>query len=202
MSISKLFSPLARKTKWRGIRGLCYNEDGISAVEFALIAPFMAMLYLGCIELSLMMRADRRITSTSSSLGDLTSRLPSVTDADMEEMYQAAFVIMQPLDVSAARMRITSIIDDGAGTTTVAWSDAHNMVKKTPGTPITVPTGIVSPGGSVIMAEVEYDYNSSFAFVFDASSTMTDTFYLRPRKVNEIARVDGDGSSSGFGPSS
>lgn len=201
MIISKIFSPLVRKTKWRGIRGLCYNEDGISAVEFALIAPFMAMLYMGCIELSFMMRADRRITSTSASLGDLTSRLGSVTDIDMQEMYQAAFVIMQPLDASTARMRITSIVDDGSGTTTVAWSDAHNMAVKTEGAPITVPTGIISSGGSVIMAEVEYDYNSTFAFVFDASRTMSDTFYLRPRKVNEIPRVDA-GGSSGFGPAS
>lgn len=200
MSISKILSPLTRKTKWRGIRGLCYNEDGISAVEFALIAPFMAMLYMGCIELSFMMRADRRITSTSASLGDLTSRLSAVSDADMAEMYQAAFVIMQPLDASTARMRITSIVDDGSGTTTVAWSDAHNMTAKTPGAPITVPSGIISPGGSVIMAEVEYDYSSTFAFVFDASRKMSDTFYLRPRKVNEIPRVTDGGASGGFGP--
>ncbi|MGH1421363.1 MAG: TadE/TadG family type IV pilus assembly protein [Hyphomonas sp.] len=202
MTISKIFSPVTRKTKWRGIRGLCYNEDGISAVEFALIAPFMAMLYMGCIELSFMMRADRRITSTSASMGDLTSRLATVEDADMQEIYQAALVIMRPLDASTARMRITSIVDDGSGTTTVDWSDAHNMAVNTKGAPITVPSGIISSGGSVIMAEVEYEYNSTFAFVFDASRTMSDTFYLRPRKVNAIPRVQGSGSSDGFGPAS
>ena len=32
-------------------RNLAKSEDGISAVEFALIAPLMAIIFFGCIEL-------------------------------------------------------------------------------------------------------------------------------------------------------
>ena len=68
MTVRKILSRLNPRLKWRGIRGLRYNEQGISAVEFALIAPLLITLYLGAIELSLLMEADRRVTQTSASL--------------------------------------------------------------------------------------------------------------------------------------
>ncbi|MBU3922209.1 MAG: pilus assembly protein, partial [Alphaproteobacteria bacterium] len=110
MSPRSILASLTRRTRWRGIQGIWYNEKGVSAVEFALIAPVMILIYFGCIELSLLMRADRRVTSTASSLGDLTARLVTATDADMQELYSAAAVIMQPYPVQAASMRITSVV--------------------------------------------------------------------------------------------
>jgi Flp pilus assembly protein TadG len=91
MSVTGFLSALNPRTKWRGMRGLRYNEAGVSAVEFALIAPVMVLIYLGCIELSFLMRVDRRVTSTSAALGDLTARLSSVTDADMNEIVRRRF---------------------------------------------------------------------------------------------------------------
>ena len=72
MAKRTLLSRLNPRLKWRGVRGLRYNEEGISAVEFALVAPLLIMLYLGAIELSFLMEVDRRVTQTAASLGDLT----------------------------------------------------------------------------------------------------------------------------------
>ena len=60
MSAKSFLSRMNRRLKWRGIQGLHYNEKGVSAVEFALIAPLMVLIYFGCIELSFLMRMDRR----------------------------------------------------------------------------------------------------------------------------------------------
>ena len=90
MARRSLLSRLNPRLKWRGVRGIRYNQDGVSALEFALIAPVLILIYLGAVELSLLMRIDRRVTSTSASLGDLTARLATVTDDDMSEMFQAA----------------------------------------------------------------------------------------------------------------
>lgn len=201
MTLTSLLSPLTRRTRWRGIQGLCYNEKGISAVEFALIAPVMVLLYLGCIELSLMMRADRRITTTSASLGDLAARLSVVTDADMREMFQAANVLMQPHSAATARMRITSVADTGDGQPRVQWSDGYNITAHAPNTILSVPAGIIPPNGSVIVSEVEFDYSSSLGFVIDTTRTMKDTFYLRPRRVIAIERqTEGGSGPPAFGP--
>ncbi|HPE47666.1 MAG TPA: pilus assembly protein [Hyphomonas sp.] len=200
MARRSLLSRLNPRLKWRGVRGIRYNQDGVSALEFALIAPVLILIYLGAVELSLLMRIDRRVTSTSASLGDLTARLATVTDDDMSEMFQAAEVMMQPYDAADARMRITSIVDSGDGNPKVAWSDAYNMAAYAPGDTVTVPTGIIPSPGSVIMSEVQYDYTSDFGYVISTSKTISDKFYLRPRRVSEIARVSSGGDP--FGPTS
>lgn len=202
MAIFSFLAPLTRRTRWRGIEGLWYNEKGVSAVEFALIAPVLVLVYFGCIELSLLMRADRRVTATAASLGDLTARLISVSDQDMQELYNAANVMMQPYSANVARMRITSVVDNGDGQTRVAWSDGFNIDPYTANTTITVPAGLVPSPGSVIVSEVEYDYESRVGFVLDASRTVKDVFYLRPRRVTSIPRVKDNDDSTGFGPSS
>ena len=48
--------------------------------------------------------------------------------------------------------------------------------------------GIVPSPGSVIMAEVYYKYKSPFGYVLQTERTVSDTFYLRPRRVNELSR--------------
>ncbi|MEZ5953342.1 MAG: TadE/TadG family type IV pilus assembly protein [Hyphomonas sp.] len=203
MARRSILSRLNPRLKWRGVRGIRYNEDGVSALEFALIAPVLILIYLGAVELSLLMRVDRRVTSTSASLGDLTARLATVTDNDMGEMFQAAEVMMQPYNAGDARMRITSIVDDGDGNPKVDWSDAYNMDAYTPGATVVVPAGIIPSPGSIVMAEVEYDYDSSFGYVIQTSKTISDKFYLRPRRVDKITRVStADDGDTPFGPTS
>ena len=162
----------------------------------------MILIYFGCIELSLLMRADRRVTSTASSLGDLTARLVTADDADMQELFNAAAVIMQPYDAKNARLRITSVVDNGDGITRVGWSDGFNITPYTTNAVITVPPGLVATPGSVIVSEVQFDYESTVGIVLNTSRTLKDTFYLRPRRVTVINRtVDGD-PATGFGPTS
>jgi Flp pilus assembly protein TadG len=202
IALRSAFHALTRRTRWRGIQGICYNEKGVSAIEFALIAPVIILIYFGAIELSLLARADRRVTTTASSLGDLTARLVNVTDADMQELYNASVVLMSPYPASSARMRISSVVDNGDGQTRVAWSDAFNMTAYSENALITIPEGLIASPGSVIVAEVEFDYESTVGFVLDASQTIEDTFYLRPRRVNTISRVQDGDAATGFGPSS
>lgn len=202
MTLSSFFAPLTRRTRWRGIEGLWYNEKGVSAVEFALIAPVLVLVYFGCIELSLLMRADRRVTATAASLGDLTARLVTVSDQDMMELYNASAVMMQPYSAEVARMRITSVVDNGDGQTRVAWSDAFNIDAFSANANITLPEGLVPSPGSVIVAEVEFDYESRIGFVLNTSRTVKDTFYLRPRRVSSIPRVKDNDDNTGFGPQS
>lgn len=202
MSPRSILNRLTRRTRWRGIQGLWYNEKGVSAVEFALIAPVMVLIYFGCIELSLLMRADRRVTSTASSLGDLTARLVTAQDSDMQELYNAANVLMQPYTAQAARMRITSVVDNGDGITRVGWSDGFNITPYTKDAVITVPAGLVASPGSVIVSEVEFEYESPLGLVLSTPQTLKDTFYLRPRRVTVINRTNDGDDQTGFGPTS
>ena len=168
------------------------NEDGISAVEFALVAPFMALLYFGCIELSLMMQTDRRVTSAASTMGDLVARAAIMTDDDVTEVFEASRMIFQPSPVENARLRISSLVED-EGTVVVGWSEANeNWTARSEGESIEVPDNLVPAGGSVIFAEVEFDYSSTIGYFIQNTRTLTDEFYLRPRRVNLVEREDQD----------
>lgn len=197
MCLTRLSSPVRR------LRSFLSHEKGISAVEFALILPFLILLYFGTIELSFLMRADRRVTLTASSLGDLTARLPAVNDSDMHELFDAAAVLMQPYPVTETRLRITSVVDSGKGQTRVAWSDGYNMPARATDSTVKLPAGIVPPSGSIILTEVEYDYKSTTGFVLTVDKTVSDTFYMRPRRVSIIERDRASGGGKpAFGPRS
>lgn len=169
------------------------SEDGISAVEFALIAPLMAMIYFGCIELSLMMTLDRKVTGATAALGDLTSRTSSVTNDDLTDIFEATRMVMQPNDMTKSRMRVTSLYED-SGQVKVAWSDGCNLTAYPDDQVVTIPANLIPTGGTIIMAEIEYDYVSGIGYFFTSSKTLTDKFYLRPRRVDSITRDRSDGS--------
>ena len=163
------------------------QEEGISAVEFALIAPLMAMIYFGCIELSLMMTLDRKVTGATAALGDLTSRASTVSNAELGDIFEATRMVMQPNNMTKSRMRITSLYED-SGNVKVAWSDGCNLTAYPVDQIITIPANLIPTGGTIIMAEIEFDYASDIGFFFQSSKTLTDKFYLRPRRVDSIAR--------------
>lgn len=180
---------MMRRLKHR-LAGLRLAERGVSAIEFALIAPVMILIYFACIELSFMMVLDRKVTSSASALGDLTARAASVNDAELSDIFQATRMIFQPNPINQARLRVTSLYDDD-GTVRVAWSDAYNLTAYTEDATIPVPEGIVPSGGSVIYAEVEYDYQSTLGYFFTTSKTLSDEFYLRPRRSDRVTRERG-----------
>ena len=58
------------------------------------------------------------------------------------------------------------------------------------GATVTVPSGLITSGGSVILAEINYGYGSPTAKLITGTVTMSDTFYARPRRVAQVARVN------------
>lgn len=169
------------------------NEDGVSAVEFALIAPFMLLLYFGGIELSLLFEADRRVTNISSTIGDLASRATALTDDDIEDIFASTELLLAPLDPDEIQLRISSLVAAPNGDVTVDWSDANdNLTPRAPGSSVEdLPEDIVPVNGSVIFSEVIYEYESSIGFLpAAAEATLQDRFFLRPRRTVKVARIE------------
>ena len=177
----------------RGLKSFRRNTEGVSAIEFAIVAPVMVFIYFGGMELSLLMQADRRVTTVAATIGDLASRETVLDDNDIADIFSAAGILIIPLDSATARMRISNLVADGNGVVTVDWSDASaNFSPRAPGSNIPdIPNGVIANNGSAIMAEVEYMYQSELDYLPSARQTLRDTFYLRPRRTNLIIRDDG-----------
>jgi len=179
-------SPLLRR-----LRAFGRDRGGVSAVEFALVAPFLILLYFGLAELAQGMMAQRRVSHAASAVGDLVAQTDHLTNAGKDDIFAAASNIVSPFPTAPLKLRITSITGNAQGAPRVDWSDgsvglaAYAHCAVVPG----FPEGLITAAGeNVIMAEATYQYTSQVAKVLPNGLSFNDKFYLRPRKVAKVSR--------------
>jgi Flp pilus assembly protein TadG len=173
------------------VRRLVAAKRGFAAVEFALVAPVMISIYFATAELSDGYVANAKLVSVASTAADLTAQDNQICNADMADIQAALLPIMYPYPVTTLKVVISSLVDAGNNKIKVAWSDAYNTQARSVGTFVVIPTGLVTSGGggSVVMAEVSYDYFSPGGHLLIGAVHMSSLFYLAPRTVAQIART-------------
>lgn len=83
------------------------DRRGVSAVEFALLAPVMITFYLGCVEISDGVAADRKVSLTAAALANLAAQTTSISTTDMTNILNAASAIIAPYDASKLAITVT-----------------------------------------------------------------------------------------------
>jgi len=192
--MSRLMTPPPPRK--RGLSGFWRDRRGVSAVEFALIAPVMIVFYCGMAELTQAMMAQRRVGNIASSIGDLVAQSAQLTDARKTDIFTIGGIMMSPFPTTTLRMCLVSVTSDSTGKDTVAWSENSNSHADCPtsGTVLgasVVPTGVLAASQSVIIAKASYGYNSPIKFVLPSTLNFYRTYYLRPRKSETVMRVTG-----------
>lgn len=182
MNPSSLLLPVRRLMR------LVDDARGVAAIEFALIAPVLVLFFYGSFEVSMMLQSDRRVSNTAATMSDLVSRSPTIDATEVQNVFRSAELTMTPHDTSTIRLRITSVdIDPDTGLPRVDWSRANaNWSPRADGSTLSVPAGMIPPNGSVILAEVEYDYVSKTGFLFQATRTMGEEHWMRPRRTDYV----------------
>jgi Flp pilus assembly protein TadG len=170
----------------RALRKFGRARGGMAAVEFAMILPVMLVLVFGAIEITDAVICKTDVSDTASAAADLIAQESSVGTADMTNVFSALSSMVYPFPIANLKIVITSAIDDGHGGATVDWSKANTGTARTPGTPVTVPAGLVTVGGSVIMTEVTYNFTPPTNWLVKIPITMTNSFYSHPRRVPQV----------------
>ena len=167
------------------------HTGGMAATEFALIAPLMLTLYFGVTEVADGLTANTKAASVAATAADLAAQNDKLCNAEMTDIFAALNAIMFPYPTANTRIVITSLIDAGNNQIKVAWSDAQNGTPRTVSSFVTIPTGLVTSGsgGSVILAEVTYNYTSPAGQLIYGTVPMNDTFYGHPRRVAQVTRT-------------
>lgn len=169
------------------------DSRGLAAVEFALIAPVLVTLLLGTVDVCDALSAHEKVTMLASTGADLVAQATSVSAADMTGIFAADSAVLYPYNGATAQIVISSIVSDGKGGGTVAWSQAQNATPLTVNQAVTVPTGLMDqtrcPANacSVILATVHYAYNSPLGKFIVGTVTMSDSFYERPRRSATVS---------------
>lgn len=167
------------------LRRFSRDHGGSAAVEFAFIAPVMLLMYFGLAEMTQGMMASRRAHHVASTIGDLVTQSPSMTQASMDDVFLIGDAIIKPFPTGTLSMRVTSIKADAGGTPQVVWSKTKgNYAPKT--TAGGLPAGLLTPNESVVMAETTYTYTSPIQQTLPQPITFGATYYLKPRKSKEV----------------
>lgn len=139
---------------------LIKNEDGIGAVEFALLVPVLLALYVGAVELSVAMTVDKKVSKASAITTDIISQLEDVDKATLTEMVGIAQSIVAPYDASLLGMQVVGIDIDSAGDATISWSwDDTNGSPLNAGDEIIIPSAFAIPDTFLLKTIVDLDYN-------------------------------------------
>jgi Flp pilus assembly protein TadG len=186
------------------------DQDGIAAVEFAMLLPVMITLFFGVVEVSLALLCRADVSKMASTAADLISQANTLNSADLGNVYAAAGTILYPYyDPSASgsdkpSIRLTSVVDDGSGavgkdhlTGKVAWTCTQagtgslTPATRAVGSTVTFTQPLMTEGGSVIIAEIAYNYASPTTKVIAGPINFTNNFYTKPRRVAQIPSPSG-----------
>jgi Flp pilus assembly protein TadG len=186
IALSGIFSSLRAKLSRFGS-----DKRGVSAVEFAIILPFMAMLYLGGTALTQGIIVKRKVVLVAHTVGDLVARDNSITNAEVTAIFDAAKAVFAPYTwTSLLKIKITSVDIDATGAAKVGWGEAFQDTARVVNSTITLPTGLNAPSTSIIWAEVSYNFTPPIGGAFTGGTlTLTDQLYIRPRLVTTVART-------------
>ena len=99
------------------------DRRGVSAVEFAVLAPFMITLYLGCVEISTAIAVQRKVSLVSTTVANLTSQVTgTITSSELTDLLQASTAIISPYSDTNVGVAASCLNIDANNNVTVKWS--------------------------------------------------------------------------------
>ena len=188
-----------------GMRSFAASRSGVAAVEFALVLPFLFLLYIGVVETTQYVAADRKSIIFAKTLSDLTSQPistdpvfgPFVNDAARDNIFALGTATLYPFSPTNAVMRITQFaIDNNGGNPRafIDWMDTctwqtngtcvygnNNAVFPGPVAPCdtdsTIARDQMTPNSYLIRGEISYHYTPIMAGLFATTVGGTDGYF-------------------------
>jgi Flp pilus assembly protein TadG len=163
------------------------DKRGASAIEFALLAPLMIGLYIGCVEISEGIAAYRKVTLTAGAQANVTAQVTTISPADKDNIMAAATAIMSPY-TGTTSVKLSCLKIDDAGIAKVKWGVASaSVTPRAKGDIVTIPVNLAVPNSSLIFSEVSYQYipvtgfSPGFSHISATGKTLSDEMYMSPR---------------------
>jgi Flp pilus assembly protein TadG len=196
------------------VRKFSTDADAVAAIEFAIVVPFMLLLYVGGIELADGMAINVKVSATAHSVADMVTQNTSLSTAQMQNILTGATAIIAPYPVTGSgsssllSVTVSEISSDANGNLTLRWSQSYNGTSFGPGrtslTNLTVPTSLNGTVGnannpnnqndqvSFILGEVSYAYTPNLGYTISGTVALRDSVYLFPRcSTNSPANSSG-----------
>jgi Flp pilus assembly protein TadG len=163
----------------RRILRIARDQRGVSAVEFALLAPVMIGLYFGAVEISDGVSADRKVSLIAAALANLTAQVTTISSSDMTNILDASSAIISPYSATKLTMTITCISIDANKVATAKWSVTRGGAANS-GT-MSVPSALAVANSTLVLAQASYAYTPIVGYTITGTLTLSDKMYMAPR---------------------
>jgi Flp pilus assembly protein TadG len=177
------------------------DRRGVSAVEFAFVAPIMVALYLGCSEIADGVAADRKVSLIAGALANLAASCSdsnansgscaantnppyNISTTEMDNMLDASSAIIAPYNASKLTMTVSCIKIDGNGAAKVQWSASRHGTARTAGSVYTFSTSASAlnvKNSWLLLSEVTYAYTPTVGYTITGTLTLSDQMFMAPR---------------------
>jgi Flp pilus assembly protein TadG len=157
------------------------DRRGVSAVEFALLAPLMIGLYLGGVEISEGISIDRKVTLAAGAVANLAAQTSTISTSDMSDLLNATTTIMAPYATSPLKITVSCISIDSNKNAKVKWSVTRNGTALTAGSSVTLPSALKVASTQLLFSQVSYAYTPTIGYVITGPLTLSDQMYMSPR---------------------
>ncbi len=174
------------------LKAFAKDTRGVSALEFALVAPILILLYLALAELTLGMMAARRTSHLAAIIGDLAAQSETLTTANINDLFEIGTSILQPFTTGTAlKIRLSSVTMDNNEDARVQWSVGKNLTNYSKNHILeSITTEQVGKGESLVVTEVVYDYSSPLGNFLPGLTQFNETFYHHPRNGAAVKKAD------------
>ena len=179
----------------RAALDLYRDRRGVMAIEFAIIAPVMLVIFFGTVEFSSAIAVDRKVTLMARTLSDLTSQNLSVTDTQLTNFFNASTGMMWPYPWTPTNSTITELyVDPNTLAARVQWS--KGSVQRAVGSTVAIPTALQVGDTYLIYSEVSYLYVPAVGYVMGkAGINLSDFTFTRPRQSKCVDHLPLAGST-------
>jgi len=169
------------------LRRFSASTRGVAAIEFAMIAPVLAVMFLASFDGGRAIATYMKVRATTYALAAITNQYSTIESADMTSIVGATAHIMAPYSNAPLVLTISQITVSNNGNATVSWSYSQGGAARAQGSSITLPATALDTGGTyLILAEVSYTFAPLFGYFTAGALTFSDYLYVTPRVSNCI----------------
>ena len=162
---------------------LFLSRRGSVVTELALIFPLMMIMFLGCFEVTQLVRAYMGLSTTAQNVADMLARQAPIPAGAISDACNGAKLAMSPVSgnhLSAAVVSVTKDVTNGS--IGVDWQDTTCGGASAIANASTLATGVLlNKGDNVIVVKTTFTYNALISFVLPASVTLSQVAFARPR---------------------
>ena len=177
--------------------GFYRSESGTTAIEGALILPFIFLLFMGLQDFTALVSFNRKITSTAAMMSDTIAQYPNtITRQSVTDIFNAVGLIMQPTQDTLVRVNVYGYTLNGT-TPTLKWkvTNAKGPTCTTPDTSNF--TNLMAAGNDLVVSVSCFNFTPYFANVLGVGSfLLNQSITSRPRASTTLNCITAAGSTT------